>query len=897
MSKEAAQVSSAVPAPEAHGPQPLPLDRASPQFTLRAILTGAVLAFVLASCNVYAGLKIGWGFNMAITAALIAFGGWTVIAKLTGRSRLGLLENNINQTAAAAGASVSSAGLVAPIPALTMLTGQTLEWYWLILWVFSVCMVGIAVAIGLRRQMILVDKLPFVTGVATAETLRELYAKGSEALKRVLALIGAALAAAPLLWATQYKPPLFAQKMPAVAIPGDWRIGGLAAKALTFGLNTTLMMYAVGALIGIRACISLLVGAALAWGVLAPALIHSRHLRLEVTEPLPALPAGVVLPPEPTGYARYDDAKFTLVWKGVMSPAERDELLARSDDPAFREAVAKLSVRSRLELAAPLTALPPGVTLPHDGPLAYDAPGHKLVARRGVDRQTVAELRERSSDSAFRAALAELSGFYQYTTTRRIPVSEPLARLPEGLTVPRNLSAVLRFSAGRDVLTTSGLPDEAALRRWRDQAAELAARRPSLRADCDALLAALDRLRARLTQPPLPADFAVPATLDGVVSYDPATGSLRATGILTPGDSKALLAALPAEDPAYADYRTAVQALVSGSAFKPAEPDFKSVVTWLLWPGVALMVVASLVSFAFSWRSIAATFTGGHKVAADGSPADTGEVTRQWFLAALVVSLVASVILQVWFFEIKWWAAAVGVLLSFLLAVVAGRVSGETNITPVGAMGKVTKLLFGVLTPGRVEPNLMAANVTGGAASQCAELLHDLKCGYLLGATPRLQVWAQVWGALAGSAGGSLVYLLLVPNPREQLITEEWAAPAVAAWKAVAELFQIGFHAIPSGTPLAILIASLAAIFLVVLEKKVPKKVRPFVPSAASLGLAFVIQAYTCFTMFAGALVAWGLTRWCKTWTERFLVTICAGIVAGETLTGVGMSLYEIFKQ
>ncbi len=895
MSKEATPVSSASLAAEEHGPQPLPLDRTSPQFTLRAILTGVVLAFVLASCNVYAGLKIGWGFNMAITAALIAFGGWTVISKLFGRSRFGLLENNINQTAAAAGASVSSAGLVAPIPALTMLTGQTLEWYWLILWVFSVCMVGIAVAIGLRRQMILVDKLPFVTGVATAETLRELYAKGSEALKRVLALIGAALAAAPLLWATQYKSPLFAQKMPAVALPADFRIGGLAAKALTFGLNTTLMMYAVGGLIGIRACTSLLIGAALAWGVLAPALIHSRHLRLEVAEPLAALPAGVVLPPEPTGYARYDDNRFALAWKGVMSPAERDELLARSADPAFREAVIKLHLRSQLERAAPLAALPGGATLPPDGPLVFDAAGHKLVARRGLDRQTYAELRQRSDDPAYHAALAELSGFYQYATTRRVPVSEPLAHLPAGLTVPRNLSAVLRFNAGRAALTATGTPDEAALRKWRDQAAELAASQPGVRSDVDALLATLEHLVARLAQPPLPADFAVPAALAEIVSYDPRAGTLRATGILTPADSKVLLGALPADDPAYADYRAAVQALVAGSAFKPAEPDFKNVVTWLLWPGVALMVVASLVSFAFSWRSIAATFAGRHKVTDDGSPADTGEVTRQWFIAALIISLVASVILQVWFFEIKWWAAAVGVLLSFLLAVVTGRVSGETNITPVGAMGKVTQLLFGVISPGRVEPNLMAANVTGGAASQCAELLHDLKCGHLLGATPRLQVWAQIWGALAGSAGGSLVYLLLVPNPREQLITEEWAAPAVATWKAVAELFKVGFHAIPSGTPLAILIASLAAIFLVVLEKKVPKKVRPFVPSAASLGLAFVIQAYTCFTMFAGALVAWALMRWCKSWTERFLVTICAGVVAGETLTGVGMSLYEIF--
>ena len=39
------------------------------------------------------------------------------------------------------------------------------------------------------------------------------------------------------------------------------------------------------------------------------------------------------------------------------------------------------------------------------------------------------------------------------------------------------------------------------------------------------------------------------------------------------------------------------------------------------------------------------------------------------------------------------------VLLSFILALVACRVTGETDTTPVGAMGKITQLVFGVLHP------------------------------------------------------------------------------------------------------------------------------------------------------------------------------------------------------
>ena len=46
------------------------------------------------------------------------------------------------------------------------------------------------------------------------------------------------------------------------------------------------------------------------------------------------------------------------------------------------------------------------------------------------------------------------------------------------------------------------------------------------------------------------------------------------------------------------------------------------------------------------------------------------------------------------------WEAAIAVALSFWLALVACRVTGETDTTPVGAMGKVTQLIFGALSPG-----------------------------------------------------------------------------------------------------------------------------------------------------------------------------------------------------
>ncbi|MBA3967832.1 MAG: OPT/YSL family transporter [Nitrospirales bacterium] len=88
-------------------------------------------------------------------------------------------------------------------------------------------------------------------------------------------------------------------------------------------------------------------------------------------------------------------------------------------------------------------------------------------------------------------------------------------------------------------------------------------------------------------------------------------------------------------------------------------------------------------------------------------------------MIGLCVSLVFGVLIQITLFNISIGIAVLAVLLSFVLALVAGRVSGETGITPIGAMGKVTQLTFGFLIPGNATTNLMAANVTGGAAGQC----------------------------------------------------------------------------------------------------------------------------------------------------------------------------------
>ncbi|MGD8880167.1 MAG: OPT/YSL family transporter, partial [Methyloceanibacter sp.] len=159
------------------------------ELTPRALATGLILGAVLAPCNVYSGLKIGWAFNMSITALLLAFAFWAPISRLFQRPSWGMLESNINQTTASAAAAITSSGLVAPIPALAAMTGENLPWLPLIVWVFTVSFLGVWIGWFLRPRMIEQSELVFPAGMAAAQTMRDMFAHADEAMSRVKVLM------------------------------------------------------------------------------------------------------------------------------------------------------------------------------------------------------------------------------------------------------------------------------------------------------------------------------------------------------------------------------------------------------------------------------------------------------------------------------------------------------------------------------------------------------------------------------------------------------------------------------------------------------------------------------------------------------------------------------------
>jgi uncharacterized oligopeptide transporter (OPT) family protein len=317
---------------------------------------------------------------------------------------------------------------------------------------------------------------------------------------------------------------------------------------------------------------------------------------------------------------------------------------------------------------------------------------------------------------------------------------------------------------------------------------------------------------------------------------------------------------------------------------------YATLVQWTLWGGVACMVSSSLLAFALEWRTALRAFTElgamlgvGRRRADD--PVAAIETPASWFIWGQLVGLVGLAWLGHRTFGMPYWQTGLAVLLSFVLALVACRVTGETDTTPVGAMGKITQLIFGVVSPGNTNVNLMSANVTAAAAGSSADLLTDLKSGYLLGAHPRKQFIAQFAGIFVGTLVTVASFRLLVPDA-SVLGSDQFPAPAAQTWRAVAMALSHGIRDLESVKIWSIAVGGIVGVVLTVLPKIFPRR-QHLIPSPAGVGLAWTFHWYYGLLFFVGGALGWWVDKKYPRWSEEFTFPVASGWIAGESLMGV----------
>lgn len=587
------------------------------QLTWRAVLMGVVLGGALSLSNLYIGLKTGLGIGVAITAGILAFAVFKALEKVLPGGKFTDLENNAMQSVASAAGFMASSGLISAIPALLLLNGTTLNPYLLAAWITGISLLGVVVAIPVKRQMVNIDQLPFPSGTAAAETIRSLHGGTSDAMDRAVGLGIAGLIAGVITWLQQGGADILNHlgksapwlKHLAWSLPPDCHpfpgVAGLAPGKLTLGMDLDPLLYATGAIIGIRTGVSLLLGALFTWYGLAPWLV---------------------------------------------------------------------------------------------------------------------------------------------------------------------------------------------------------------------------------------------------------TNHIEANGKVIKG-------------------------------------GFSAVAHWSSWPSTTMLIIVTLLTLGLQWKSMARAVSGMlSSFKRTTSPEDEisakVEVPGSWFLGGMLLAGGACVAMQTFAFGINPLLGIVSVLLTLLLSMVVARITGETDIAQNGPMGKITQLFFGAIAPTNPITNMMTANVTAGAALHTSDLLTDLKSGYLLGANPRQQFLAQIWGVAAGSLVCVPAYNLLVPN--KAALGDKLPAPAAIGWEVAAKALTQGLHAIPPTAFAFMGILTVIGVLITLVEHFVPKS-RNILPSPIGFGMAMVLPFHISFAIFGGSLIGWLLSTFAPQKSEKYLVAVSSGIIAGDSLVAIAI--------
>jgi putative OPT family oligopeptide transporter len=345
------------------------------------------------------------------------------------------------------------------------------------------------------------------------------------------------------------------------------------------------------------------------------------------------------------------------------------------------------------------------------------------------------------------------------------------------------------------------------------------------------------------------------------------------------------------------NYAVIAPALLQHGLLRPlgGKPvSYAGIIDWTLWPGAAILVAAGLTSFALDYKSIARSFSGlaalldsRRRAEPAGGIAEV-EAPDWWFPAGVLLLSPAVVVLMHLMFDIPVWAALLAVPIAVLMGFVAARVTGETDVTPTKALGPVTQMIYGVVTPGNLTGNIMSANVTGGIGLHAADLLTTLKTGWLLGAKPRHQVYAQLFGVLAGAA--IIVPLFYLVVPVAQLGTDEWPAPSALVWANVSKAFVNGIGALPHSAQIAIAIGLAAGAGLTLLDKAAPRAVRPYLPSPSAIGIAMVVPWSNSLAFFLGAAIAELIRRRFRRF-DPYTVPVASGLIAGESLVAIAITI------
>jgi putative OPT family oligopeptide transporter len=248
----------------------------SPELTARAIIIGLVVAMIIGSAYPYCVLKLGFGPNLSVVSAFFGFMALVPLVFALRLTKTNARENNIVQTmGTSAGQTAFMAVLLA---AFDMLNAKGvlnppiyLNTLQIFCWLCSASLLGILLAVPMRRHYIDEENLTYADGLAAGETIKVLH-EGRNTRGPLAALgIGTILSGFLMMATTFWK-----------WVRDTWFIPG--QQAMNIGFNISLLSFGSGLLVGFRICLAMALGTAISWFIM-PRYLFAHGMITALTYP------------------------------------------------------------------------------------------------------------------------------------------------------------------------------------------------------------------------------------------------------------------------------------------------------------------------------------------------------------------------------------------------------------------------------------------------------------------------------------------------------------------------------------------------------------------------------------------------------------------------------------
>ncbi len=239
--------------------------------------------------------------------------------------------------------------------------------------------------------------------------------------------------------------------------------------------------------------------------------------------------------------------------------------------------------------------------------------------------------------------------------------------------------------------------------------------------------------------------------------------------------------------------------------------------------------------------------------------------------------------------EMSWWRAALMAILGTLWIWVAGVIVaeciGRTNWSPLSGMTLIAVTIVvliaksGMSAPSAVVSSMVVGTAICLAVSQASDMMLDLKSGYLVGAIPRRQQFAQYIGCWLGPC--IVIFVMILLNSQYKIGSDALPAPQATALASVMDGIMsddVPSYRYSAGAGLGLLLALSGLGGVGVL-----------------IGLGFYMPFSIVLTYTVGNILRICADKFLgKNWSHDVGIPIAAGLIVGEALVGVGYALVKV---